>query len=404
MKKILIPFFTLCLLFYATNSDAMEAEFDYVDNSIRVTVKAESESVVTSRIISLDGTLIAVNQEMSDIDGNYTYSFVFDEEKRGDYTLRVSSGGEVRENTVYYSGREGCEFLMYSVKGVYGNISADIITIILPESVSLKNVVPVFEVSEYASVMINDEVQVSGVSSVDLDKDIIYTVTSGGGDTKEYKIVVKRKSDSSSGGGGGGGGRVSIPVSGVSVLPFPDIKDEEKTEIFAFDDVDKFHWAYTDIMELAECGIVSVNKSFEPERSITRAEFTKLAVLALGIYNPDAKCTFSDISDAPWSEAYVGSAVERGLVNGTGDLKFDFSAPISRQDAAVIIHRALDIGDMSPEFKDKAMISDYAFYAVGALKAHGVLKGDENGDFRPADSISRAEAATLIARVRRDLT
>ena len=175
MKKILIPCAGLMTFALCTGAMAMEAEYDYTNNVLTATVSAVPDSVVTSHITSADGTLIAVGQERSDSEGKYTYSFTFDEEKRGDYTLRISADGESDEKTVYYTGREGCDFLMFAVKGVHGKISDGEIVVTLPDSVNLKNAVPVFEVSEYATVSIDGKEQISGESEVNLNKKVTYT-------------------------------------------------------------------------------------------------------------------------------------------------------------------------------------------------------------------------------------
>ena len=166
MKKILIPCAGLMTFALCTGAMAMDAEYDYTDNVLTATVCAIPESMVTSRITSDDGMLIAVGQERSDADGKYTYSFTFDEEKRGNYTLRIAADGETSEKTVYYTGREECDFLMYAVKGVHGKISDGKIVVTLPDSVNLKNVIPVFEVSEFATVSIDGKEQISGESEV----------------------------------------------------------------------------------------------------------------------------------------------------------------------------------------------------------------------------------------------
>ncbi len=49
-------------------------------------------------------------------------------------------------------------------------------------------------------------------------------------------------------------------------------------------------------------------------------------------------------------------------------------------------------------YKDDADISAYAKDAVYELKRAGIMVGDDNGKFRPKDPITRQEAAVLILR------
>ena len=51
------------------------------------------------------------------------------------------------------------------------------------------------------------------------------------------------------------------------------------------------------------------------------------------------------------------------------------------------------------EYGDKAQIADWAQDDVRSLSAIGYLEGDENGNFRPKETATRAEAAALIQRV-----
>ena len=53
-------------------------------------------------------------------------------------------------------------------------------------------------------------------------------------------------------------------------------------------------------------------------------------------------------------------------------------------------------GDLA-EFADKDEISDYAKEAFAWAVGCGILQGDENG-LRPADVLSRAEAAVILER------
>ena len=47
-------------------------------------------------------------------------------------------------------------------------------------------------------------------------------------------------------------------------------------------------------------------------------------------------------------------------------------------------------------FNDAEDIPKYASDAVAVLRSAGVISGDENNNFRPADFANRAEAAVMI--------
>ena len=73
---------------------------------------------------------------------------------------------------------------------------------------------------------------------------------------------------------------------------------------------------------------------------------------------------------------------------------------ITREDAALIVYRWLSRKDekflTKKYFSDRGSISEYARDYVNALAGAGILNGNENGEFKPQNSITRAEAAQLI--------
>jgi uncharacterized repeat protein (TIGR02543 family) len=82
-----------------------------------------------------------------------------------------------------------------------------------------------------------------------------------------------------------------------------------------------------------------------------------------------------------------------------GQLRPD--APITRAEVAMIFYRLLDNSSANPgiyaNFPD---VDANAWYgqAVNALAGRGILKGYEDGTFRPADTITRAEFTAVAAR------
>lgn len=192
----------------------------------------------------------------------------------------------------------------------------------------------------------------------------------------------------SSGGGGGGGGSSTKPSENVTQNNnyFSDLEG---------------HWAKQEIQKLAERGIVSGvgNGIFEPDRTVTRAEFTKMLVTMLSL--PQEKTdAFADVKSNDWYSGVVGAAYRAGIVMGSDRLFYPNNS-ISREDAAVMLYRFLKYSGTqlsgNTSFDDQNSISDYASEAVGALANNGIITGYENR-FRPKDTTSRAEAAVMIGR------
>lgn len=176
-----------------------------------------------------------------------------------------------------------------------------------------------------------------------------------------------------------------------------------------FADINDAAWAKEAIGALAYEGVVSgyEDGSIRPNAEITRDEFVKLLVCALGIeVDANATVNYSDIAAGSWQIPYVAAATLEGIVSGTGTLKFGSGETITRQDMATMIYRAvLKFGVKIPNeklvaFKDAEMIAGYATDAVNALAAAGVVSGMGEGAFAPGACATRAQAIVMIYNIR----
>ena len=241
-------------------------------------------------------------------------------------------------------------------------------------------------------------------------------------EVKDPKADNDKKSGGSSGGGGSKGGGFSVGGETTSTTaPIPDkpnisddenITDNDKNDDSAqteFVDLDKSHWAYESIAAMSKSGIINGfdDKTFRPDAAVTRAEFCKML---FGILRTDADesadADFSDVSRADWFYDAVRRLAQSGIVKGS-DGMFRPDDNITREDAAVIIKRfaeycgaALDVRRESAEFDDNSDISDYAKSAVGDRYVSEIINGSDNNRFEPKQSMTRAQAAAMIARIK----
>lgn len=215
----------------------------------------------------------------------------------------------------------------------------------------------------------------------------------------KIKIVLDSLDSGSSGGGGGGssGGGVSITLPTVV---------EVKTEEEAFSDLGGYDWAKDAIVALKEEGMVSgyPDGSFMPQKSVTREEFVKMLITALGIDELDADATFSDVDPGAWYAPYVNTAASMGIVSGIDDNQFGIGREISRQQMAVMVYRAASGIEFAASreyagFDDEAQIADYAKDAVRVLYCAGKINGVGDNLFAPEKSLTRAEAAKIIYEI-----
>ncbi|MBQ7976334.1 MAG: S-layer homology domain-containing protein [Clostridia bacterium] len=112
----------------------------------------------------------------------------------------------------------------------------------------------------------------------------------------------------------------------------------------SFTDVTNKTQYYEGIMTLTKLGIINgytedngATYSFKPEGEITRAEFSKIIITALGaeasVGNSDK---FTDI-DSHWAKGFIIAAADRGIVNGMGDGTFAPDAKVTYEQAVKMI-------------------------------------------------------------------
>ncbi len=180
---------------------------------------------------------------------------------------------------------------------------------------------------------------------------------------------------------------------------------EERVNNYSFSDVNGDYWAYEYISYLGEKGIVKGdNGKFYPEADVTREELVKLLVDVFDLNPPDARCSFSDVSESDWFYEYIASAYNCGIVSGVSADAFGVGESVSRQDIAVMAVRAFNYAQLPMEpilsqfgfFADGDTISDYAQEAVMAMYISGFVNGDEEERFNPHSPATRAEVAKII--------
>ena len=208
-------------------------------------------------------------------------------------------------------------------------------------------------------------------------------------------------SPSGNGGGSGGGGSIQSTIKGNIEAPPP-------AEKVTFSDMAEFSWAKDSIDALSEMNIVNgySDGQFKGNATVKREEFIKMLVLSLGMYNENSKNEFFDVSADNWAYSYISSGFENGIVNGDDNGNFGMGQEITRQDMAVMVHRASEKTGISYEsindamnFTDAELISDYAAESVAALQKAGIINGFSDGSFSPKESLSRAQAAKVIFEV-----
>ncbi|MGO4541727.1 S-layer homology domain-containing protein [Paenibacillus sp. 2TAB19] len=167
----------------------------------------------------------------------------------------------------------------------------------------------------------------------------------------------------------------------------------------------KNHWASEAIDKLSGKKILSgyPDGSFKPDARMTRAEYAAVMFRLLGLAAPTSpSLSFTDTVANAWYGSYVQALTEAGIVKGFEDGSFRPRQQMTREEAFVILYRAVKDRLPAPstggtKIADLEGVSPWAREALTALVEAGIIKGYEDGTLRPKKTITRAEIATIIA-------
>ena len=119
-----------------------------------------------------------------------------------------------------------------------------------------------------------------------------------------------------------------------------------------FDDVsgDIYHANAPAIEALTARGIITgvTENAFAPDDTMTRAEFAAIVVRGLGLSEKEND-KFSDVLPGVWYSGYIGTANTYDIVNGRSDTIFDPGSTITREEAAVMVARAAKLCGLTTE-------------------------------------------------------
>ena len=168
--------------------------------------------------------------------------------------------------------------------------------------------------------------------------------------------------------------------------------------VFAFTDVNKGNWAEAPITALSNAGYVNgyTDGSFRPDDCITRAEFVTIINNIKGNTAVSEKA-FSDLANSAWYYDSIGKAVAAGYIAGYDDNTVRPDDYITREEACVIAYRAWNLTPSGKvNFVDSNEIGAWSKAQVATLVNKKIINGYEDGSFRPAGYMSRAEVAKML--------
>lgn len=176
-----------------------------------------------------------------------------------------------------------------------------------------------------------------------------------------------------------------------------------------FDDIKTHEWAIESIVYLFDAGVVNGTgeKTFEPDKPITREEFIKMIVEALLTTNIEYMDEFGLRAKDKWYHSYFAAAEFYALIQGIFDEdEFKDEVNITRQDMSTIAYRAALRADIhlpdekySTDFVDMNSFSYYSRNSIKELQEADIIHGTGNNMFEPFATTTRAEAAKIVHKL-----
>lgn len=146
--------------------------------------------------------------------------------------------------------------------------------------------------------------------------------------------------------------------------------------------------------------------AFDPDATMTRAEYAAIVVKALGLpMKEEAK--FEDVTKTDWFFPFVNTACSYGIINGISETEFNPNGTITREEAAVMTARAAKLCGMNTEletaavrdvlagFTDYVTASDWARSALAFCLREQILS-EEEIEILPKQEIKRCEIAQML--------
>lgn len=184
------------------------------------------------------------------------------------------------------------------------------------------------------------------------------------------------------------------------------MRDEEIDSILGSYGDMQSHWSRREVGMLSLLGIINgYNGRFYPDDPVQVDQFLKMTVRSMG-FAPGENTKY-------WAQNYIDIALQQKLIAKS---EFDdYRRPITREEATRIIVKATLLKEEFPyndpynnpdnlvrsKIKDYAKIKDENKQYVLMSYEIGLIRGS-GGLFRPADTLTRAEAATIMIRYLND--
>ncbi|QUL56809.1 Ig-like domain-containing protein [Paenibacillus tritici] len=137
--------------------------------------------------------------------------------------------------------------------------------------------------------------------------------------------------------------------------------------------------------------------TFRPGNSITRAEAASIIARTFSQSAVTSGVSYADLATGHWAANAIDQVTRSGIMKGYGDGSFKPNQTITRAEMATLLSRLIPGAQgNAASFSDVA--GHWAQAAINRMSQAGIITGYEDGTFRPNQTLTRAEAVTIVNR------
>ena len=186
------------------------------------------------------------------------------------------------------------------------------------------------------------------------------------------------------------------------------VTDSEVAWSIAFTDIIPSAWYFGAVGSAVEAGLMngySAN-TFAPGGALTREMFVTILYRLAGM--PEAGVSsFTDVPEGQWYSDAIAWGEDSGIIEGVSDSVFGLGNMVTRQEMMTILYRYViaadaadgaEPGDLA-DYGDGGSVANWALEAMEFGVGSGLITGVGGNLLDPGGQSTRAQAATLFARV-----
>ncbi|MEK3732956.1 S-layer homology domain-containing protein [Paenibacillus sp. FSL M8-0334] len=138
--------------------------------------------------------------------------------------------------------------------------------------------------------------------------------------------------------------------------------------------------------------------TFKPAQALTRAQIATILSRVLDLPAAGTAVAYPDVTETHWASEAIRFATVTGLMQGMPDGSFQPEKAISRAEMATIIARLQNLtGEANHSFSD--VRGHWAEGNIANVYVAGYMEGMPDGSFQPNKTLTRAEAVVVFNRL-----